>query len=137
MKTPMKKTALCLAVGAAMTTTGALAEPVPLTTAQLDGVTAGGILNINADTDIFLDKFVNINVFQTVEKFTNVSVNTSGYQADAIGAANCLSGGGCVAETTTATDVFFAAEFTGADGEVHNIFNATAVSESFSATSGF
>lgn len=102
----MKKTALSLAVGAALAMNVAIAEqPVPLTEDQLDGVTAAGFGFVEFEVFIDFDKDVNIDIDKDVFQDIQYTVNANGYIAEADAAANCSHFSDCKATTLTATDV--------------------------------
>ena len=118
----MKKVALsAVFLGTAMAVGAAQAQPLTLSNAQMDSVTAAGFGF--AEFDAFVNVFKNFDTKINFQKFAKVDshVSATGYLADANAVANC-AGFGCTAET-----------FTGADT---NIFlgTGTAASHSVSAS---
>lgn len=121
-----------LAMSTAMAV-GAQAEPLTLSGNQLDKVTAAGAANVTTQVLSQLQKLVNIQENVNVNKFVNSSVATFGNLAMANSDANCSHGFfGCVAQTTTVTDVNFNpfAEINGSTG----FWDATSHSQALSAT---
>jgi hypothetical protein len=73
-------------------------DPLTLTGAQLDQVSAGGVVNFDTtvDKDVTIDKDVNIDIDKTVD----VAVSIVGNLAEAEASADCF-GNNCLAETAT------------------------------------
>lgn len=122
----MRKLALSgLALGAAMIVGTAQAEPLNLSTDQMDQVTAAGYAFVQADKYVNIDEHVRntTDIFKLKQVLQLVDVK--GFFAHADGAANCIGFSGCEAGSYAITDV--------------NAFKgmATSVSGSESATSGF
>src|SRR5690606_12912476 len=122
----MRKLALSgLVLGTAMIVGTAQAEPLDLTTDQMDQVTAAGYAFVQADKYVNIDEHVRntTDIFKLKQVLQYVDVQ--GYFAHADGAANCFGFSGCEAGSYAITDV--------------NAFNgmATSVSGSEAATSGF
>jgi hypothetical protein len=104
----MKKIALYgLVLGTAMAVSTAQAEPLKLTSDQMDRVTASGVgfVDFNINVRKFKDLFTRVNFHKNAD--VDVDVHIHGYFADAEAAANCF-GLGCTAETLTGaeTDAF-------------------------------
>lgn len=99
-------TAAALLLGA---NTAAAGGPVVLDDAALDAVTAAGgvTFNNNVNSNLFIQKNVNVNVFKNV--FSNVNVTgrlaTASASADAIGSPNVLAETETFAQVT-ATEAF-------------------------------
>jgi hypothetical protein len=101
----MKKIALStLALASVMAVGVAQAEPLTLTTNQMDEVTAGG--------NAFVDAVKNVNIKENILKRVDIkktvlktqNVNVQGFFAEADGGANCI-GFGCQSTTFAITDV--------------------------------
>ena len=125
-----------LALASVMAVGVAQAEPLTLTSNQMDGVTAGGFA--------FVDAFKNVNIKENIFKrvdikktvLKNQKVNVEGFFAEADSGANCI-GFGCQSTTFTITDVD-SGKFS-VDRFGFPIFNpgfATSVSGSEAAASG-
>ena len=98
----MKKILLPALALSAMSS-AALAEPMALTDAQMDEVTAAGFAFVDAQKYILIDEDIKKNVF--IEKFKDIRqrVDVRGFYADADAGANCV-GFGCEAVTYAITD---------------------------------
>jgi hypothetical protein len=122
----MRKFALSgLALGAAMAVGTAQAEPLSLSTDQMDVITAAGYAYVEAMKIVNIDE--NVHNLTDILKIKQViqDVDVRGYFAHADGAANCVGFSGCEAGSFAITDV--------------SVFKgmATSVSGSEAATSGF
>ncbi len=128
----MKKILLpALALGAM--SSAALAEPVAMTKAEMDEVTASGYAFVDAEK--FVDIHENIDKKVKIDKFKDIvqKVDVQGYFAEADAGANCL-GYGCESLTYAITDVNSFEGFT----ELGTPYGyATSVSGSEAAAPGF
>ncbi len=91
-----------LALGAMSST--ALAEPVTMTEAEMDGVTAAGLAFVDATKLVEIAEVINKTAAINKKKLVEQLVDVQGYFADADAGANCF-GGGCEAVTYAITDV--------------------------------
>jgi len=120
-----KLAATTFAFGTVLAVGAAQAEPLTLTTDQMDNVTAAGFafvdgfLNVDINEDIDKD----VDIFKFIDKFQFVDVE--GYFAEANGAANCFGGTfGCQATSYSIVDVNnssgFATSVSGAEAATDN-----------------
>jgi hypothetical protein len=91
-----------LALGAMSST--ALAEPMALTGAQMDEVTAAGFAFVDATKLVEIAEVIDKTAAINKEKLILQEVLVDGYYADADAGANCI-GSGCEAVTHAITDV--------------------------------
>ena len=107
-----------LAVGAAQ------AEPLTLTTDQMDNVTAAGFAFVDGFLNVNINENINkhVDIFKFVDKFQFVDV--VGYFAEANGGANCFSPFGCQSTSFSIVDVHhtsgFATSVSGAEAATDN-----------------
>ena len=83
----------------------ALAEPMSLTDAQMDAVTAAGFAFVDASKFVYIDEYINKYVDIYKDKYIQQRVDVQGFFAEADGGANCRGYGGCEALTYAITDV--------------------------------
>jgi hypothetical protein len=122
----MSKSLVGMVAGAALLAGAAAthvnAEPLTLSTDQMDQVTAAGYAFVDGvfytQVHEYVDKMVHVD--KRLDVYQDIRVK--GYFAEALAGANCHGQGGCMALTYTVTDV-------GKD-------YATSISASESATSG-
>jgi hypothetical protein len=128
----IKLAASTLLVGTALAVGTAQAEPLTLTDAQMDQVTAAGFGFVEFDVLIDVDKQVDKQIRVDIRKLFDSRVSAFGVAADAEGGANCFTyGSGCLSQAMTYTDAVQGFDDFGA------YFEGTAISESHSASSGF
>ncbi len=106
-----------LALGAMSST--ALAGPMALTDAQMDGVTAAGFAFVNAQKAVVIDEVITKVATINKEKLILQEVLVDGFYADADAGANCI-GSGCQTVTYAITD---ANSFTGTETVAVNILD--------------
>ncbi len=92
-----------LVLGSAMAVTAAQAEPLALTTAQMDTVTASGKGFASFDANVYARKDFDTDIDFDKRARVDSKVNAQGYLADANAVSNC-AGRGCTAETFTGAD---------------------------------
>lgn len=103
-KRVMNKLALsALVLGSAMAVTAAQAEPLTLTTDQMDTVTASGFGFASFDAFVFAHKKFDTDIDFDKHARVDSKVDAKGYLADANAVSNC-AGWGCTAETFTGAD---------------------------------
>ncbi len=93
-----------LILGSAMAVTAAQAEPLALTTDQMDTVTASGFGFASFDADVFARKDFDTDIDFNKRARVDSRVHARGYLADANAVANCAGRRGCTAETFTGAD---------------------------------
>ncbi len=104
-KRVMNKLALsALVLGSVMAVTAAQAEPLALTTAQMDTVTASGKGFASFDGNIYARKDFDTDIDFDKRARVDSKVDAKGYLADANAVSNCAGGRGCTAETFTGAD---------------------------------
>ena len=100
----MKKLLLAgAALGTAMTLGTAQADPLTLTSDQMDGVTAAGYAYVDGYKNVDINERIHKKVDIYKQKYILQYVDVYGYYADADGAANCF-GYGCETITYALTD---------------------------------
>lgn len=103
-KSVMNKLALSgLVLGSAIAVTAAQAEPLTLTTDQMDTVTASGSGFASFDARVFARKDFDTDIDFNKRARVDSQVHAKGYLADANAVSNC-AGHGCTAETFTGAD---------------------------------
>lgn len=109
----MKKLALCgVAVGALMAAGVAQAEPLKLSAAQMDQVSAGGFFDVAVRKQVLIDKLKRIDI----QKFVNAQAFVVGHLADAEASAQAF-GSNTFAETLTIADADAFSGFSGSFSE--------------------
>ena len=100
----MKKMLLAsAALGTVMTLGTVQADPLTLTSDQMDGVTAAGYAYVDGYKNVDINEHINKKVDIYKQKYILQYVDVYGYYADADGAANCF-GYGCETITYALTD---------------------------------
>ena len=121
-----KLAATTFAFGTVLAVGAAQAEPLTLTTDQMDQVTAAGFAFAQGELNVFINENIDkdVDIVKFVEKFQRVDVQ--GYFAEANGAANCFGGPfGCEATSFGIVDVQngrsgFATSISGAEAATDN-----------------
>lgn len=120
-----KLAATTFAFGTVLAVGAAQAEPLTLTTDQMDNVTAAGFAFVDGQLNVRIteDILKRVDVLKRIDKFQFVDVE--GYFAEANGGANCFSPFGCQSTSFSIVDVHHTSGF------------ATSVSGAEAATDGF